>query len=118
MQILIDMDQKDEEAGRMEEVYQQLHTAYCQSPLTPDVSCSFGCSTRIEGDINPDPENVKPPGLIHPVLARVPVRGISDVIAWFFVLFSFQGRNPAKLIRHGMSPSTVRQIENERSSGT
>ncbi|KAM1875517.1 hypothetical protein FF1_042965 [Malus domestica] len=61
-EILIDMDQKDEEAGRMEEVYQQLHTAYCQSPLTPDDSCSFGCSTRHVGTIIPDPENVKPPG--------------------------------------------------------
>ncbi|KAM1834447.1 hypothetical protein ACFX13_016911 [Malus domestica] len=61
-EVLIDMDQKDEQSGRMEEAYQQLHSAYCQAPITPDDSCSSGGSTCHEGDIVPDPENAKPPG--------------------------------------------------------
>ncbi|KAK4277372.1 hypothetical protein QN277_015382 [Acacia crassicarpa] len=42
-QILIDLDRRDERAGKMEEIYDQLHTAYCQ--FTP--------STTPESDLSP-----------------------------------------------------------------
>lgn len=92
----MEMDKKDEQSGRMEEVYKQLHSAYCQSPVTPDDSFNSGHVNHHEdGDSIQDPENVNP-GLLHPTLGRVPVSGINVVIAWLFVLFSFQGKNLAK----------------------
>ncbi|KAG6699110.1 hypothetical protein I3842_08G054000 [Carya illinoinensis] len=34
-EVLIEMDQKDEQCGRMEEMYQKLRSAYCQFTITP-----------------------------------------------------------------------------------
>lgn len=42
--MLIDMDRRDEHSGKLEEIYDQLHSAYCQlNLLSPD---SGGCSTH------------------------------------------------------------------------
>ncbi|XP_054797246.1 CSC1-like protein RXW8 isoform X5 [Prosopis cineraria] len=44
-QVLIDMDRRDEHAGKMEEIYDQLHAAYCQfTSATPD--SDFSTNTR------------------------------------------------------------------------
>lgn len=96
LQVLIDMDRRDEESGKMEEIYQQLHSAYYQFTLTPHDLFKSGSSSNHEGgDSVRDPENVKP-GLIHPTLGRLPLSGIKDVITWLFLLFTFQERNKVK----------------------
>lgn len=40
--ILIEMDRQDEQSGRIEEIYQQFHTAYCQFTLTSHEFCTAG----------------------------------------------------------------------------
>ncbi|XP_034215310.1 CSC1-like protein RXW8 isoform X4 [Prunus dulcis] len=69
-EILMEMDKKDEQSGRMEEVYKQLHSAYCQSPVTPDDSFNSGHVNHDEdGDSVQDPENVNPgkePSQVNP----------------------------------------------------
>ncbi|BFG18201.1 hypothetical protein CerSpe_044750 [Prunus speciosa] len=69
-EILMEMDRKDEQSGRMEEVYKQLHSAYCQSPVTPDDSFNSGDVNHHEdGDSIQDPENVNPgkePSQVNP----------------------------------------------------
>ncbi|XP_021800028.1 CSC1-like protein RXW8 [Prunus avium] len=69
-EILMEMDRKDEQLGRMEEVYKQLHSAYCQSPVTPDDSFNSGDVNHNEdGDSIQDPENVNPgkePSQVNP----------------------------------------------------
>lgn len=69
-EILMEMDKKDEQSGRMEEVYKQLHSAYCQSPVTPDDSFNSGHANHHEdGDSIQDPENVNPgkePSQVNP----------------------------------------------------
>ncbi|XP_008220418.1 PREDICTED: CSC1-like protein RXW8 [Prunus mume] len=69
-EILMEMDRKDEQSGRMEEVYEQLHSAYCQSPVTPDDSFNSGHVNHHEdGDSIQDPENVNPgkePSQVNP----------------------------------------------------
>ncbi|CAL8996165.1 unnamed protein product [Prunus brigantina] len=69
-EILMEMDKKDEQSGRMEEVYKQLHSAYCQSPVTPEDSFNSGHVNHHEdGDSIQDPENVNPgkePSQVNP----------------------------------------------------
>lgn len=93
LQVLIDMDRRDEQSGTMEETYQQLHSAYCQFTVNPNDLFRCGCSSHQEYGRNiRDPENVKP-GLIHPMLGRLPISGIKDIISWLSLLFTFQ-ENP------------------------
>ncbi|KAL6215359.1 hypothetical protein ACLB2K_014790 [Fragaria x ananassa] len=59
-EILIEMDWEDEKYGRTEEIHQQLHAAYCQSPSTsPDTSMAGSHHHQEEESIQ-DPENVTP----------------------------------------------------------
>ncbi|PRQ27896.1 putative calcium-dependent channel, 7TM region phosphate [Rosa chinensis] len=59
-EILIDMDREDEKYGRTEEIHQQLHAAYCQSPSTSPDSSMAGSYHHQEEDSIQDPENVTP----------------------------------------------------------
>lgn len=53
LQVLIEMDRKDEECGRMEEMYQQLRTAYCQFTLLAKRNTSTsGCSSGHDSESN------------------------------------------------------------------
>ncbi|XP_061350469.1 CSC1-like protein RXW8 [Gastrolobium bilobum] len=47
-QVLIDMDRKDEHFGRMEEIYEQLHSAYNQFGLMPHASSQSECLSHHE----------------------------------------------------------------------
>lgn len=59
------MDRKDEQDGGMEEIYQQLRSAYCQFMVQSHESCRSGClDDHMNGDGIPDPEKLNP-GLIH-----------------------------------------------------
>lgn len=62
-QVLIEMDRKDKQCGRMEEIYQRLRTAYCQFTLLSkrDTSTS-GCSSSHDSSENnvTDAESAKP----------------------------------------------------------
>lgn len=94
-QVLIEMDRKDEQCGRMEEIYQQLHSAYCQFKVISQELCRSECLNRQgEGDSSLDPGKLKP-GLVHPMLARLPLPGIKQIIGWLSLLFSFQEMNQA-----------------------
>lgn len=93
------MDRRDEQSAKMEEIYQQLHSAYHQFTLTPHDLFKSESSSHHEGcNDTRDPENVKPGlrGLTHPTLGRLPISGIKDVITWLYLLFTFQERNLAK----------------------
>ena len=72
LQILIDMDMKDQLSGRIHEIHQLLPSAYGDNPSSPN-----------------------PPGLIHPTLGRLPLPGIKPLIGWLSLLFSFQEMNQA-----------------------
>ncbi|KAJ6404990.1 hypothetical protein OIU84_013046 [Salix udensis] len=57
-QVLIEMDRRDEQSGRMEEIHQQMHSAYCQLPLTSHEFCESVhklCQDNIRGQ-----EDTKP----------------------------------------------------------
>ncbi|GAV58004.1 DUF221 domain-containing protein/RSN1_TM domain-containing protein [Cephalotus follicularis] len=53
-QVLIEMDRQDEQSGRLEEIHQQLQTAYCQFQLTSHDICK-----RVHDNVQ-DPESLKP----------------------------------------------------------
>jgi hypothetical protein len=89
------MDRQDEQSGRMEEIHQQLHSAYCQFNVISQELCRSQClNNQGEGDGSLDPEKLKS-GLIHPMLARLPLPGIKEIIGWLSLLFSFQEMNQA-----------------------
>ncbi|KAM6543341.1 hypothetical protein CsatB_007788 [Cannabis sativa] len=99
-EILIDMDQRDEQSGAMEEIHQMLQSAYCQFTVNPRDLFKCGCSNHQEDGVPVRvPENVKP-GLIHPMLGRLPLFGIKDTISWLSLLFTFQGNHPAESASH------------------
>ena len=80
LQILIDMDRKDEQSGMMEELHQQLHSAYCQFTVTSHELCRSECFSHLgDRESSPDPKNVKS-GLIHPTLGRLSLPGIKVLI--------------------------------------
>ncbi|XP_057973972.1 CSC1-like protein RXW8 isoform X3 [Malania oleifera] len=95
-QVLIEMDRQDEQSGRMEEIHQQLHSAYCQFTLTSHDACGSRRPNHDEdGNRIQDLEDIKP-GLTPSMLGRTPLSGIGDVIAWLSLLITFQERNPPK----------------------
>ena len=55
------MDRDDEQSGRMDQIYQQLHSAYCQFPITGHEFC--GPAEPHQHENVKDSEDVKP-GLI------------------------------------------------------
>ncbi|XP_050365786.1 CSC1-like protein RXW8 [Argentina anserina] len=59
-EILIDMDREDEKYGRTEEIHQQMHAAYCQSPSTPPDMSLAGSYHQPEEETIQDLENVTP----------------------------------------------------------
>uniref|UniRef100_A0A803NIW0 CSC1/OSCA1-like 7TM region domain-containing protein n=2 Tax=Cannabis sativa TaxID=3483 RepID=A0A803NIW0_CANSA len=60
-EILIDMDQRDEQSGAMEEIHQMLQSAYCQFTVNPRDLFKCGCSNHQEDGVPVRvPENVKP----------------------------------------------------------
>lgn len=103
LQVLIDMDQRDEQSGKMEETRQHLRTAYRQFTLIPrELIKPGGCVSRSEEDgttssssSGQDPEIAKP-GLTHPTLQRLPISGIRDVITWLFSLIPLQELNQVR----------------------
>lgn len=73
VQVLLEMDRRDEQSGRMEEIHQQLHSAYCQLPLTSHEFCESVhklCQDNIRGR-----EGTKS-GLFHQNLERLTLSGI------------------------------------------
>ncbi|KAJ4826882.1 hypothetical protein Tsubulata_026217 [Turnera subulata] len=59
-QVLIEMDRRDQQRGRMEDMCQQFHMAYCQSPMSSRGYCESGHRRRKEEEKNKDPEAAKP----------------------------------------------------------
>lgn len=71
LQVLIEMDRQDEQCGRMEEILQQLHCAYCQFTLTSHDLCKASHAiSSDDGDSSRDPEDIKP-GLVYPILDKL-----------------------------------------------
>ncbi|KAK6940326.1 CSC1/OSCA1-like, 7TM region [Dillenia turbinata] len=60
-QILIEMDWQDEQSGRMEEIHQQLRSAYSQFPISSHDVCVASNPDHVEDkDGIQDPENIEP----------------------------------------------------------
>uniref|UniRef100_A0A2P2IPP4 CSC1/OSCA1-like 7TM region domain-containing protein n=1 Tax=Rhizophora mucronata TaxID=61149 RepID=A0A2P2IPP4_RHIMU len=60
-QILIEMDRHNEQYGKMEEIYQQLHSAYCQLPIKSHELCDAACKNSNENrEHAQDPEAIRP----------------------------------------------------------
>ncbi|KAF5461969.1 hypothetical protein F2P56_018025 [Juglans regia] len=60
-EVFIEMDQKDEQCGRMEEIYQKLHSAYRQFTETPHELCRSEClNHHDDGKSISDPEKLNP----------------------------------------------------------
>ncbi|XVE95083.1 hypothetical protein REPUB_Repub02eG0065600 [Reevesia pubescens] len=67
-QVLIDMDRQDKRWGRVEEIYNQLRSAYCQFPsISRDSSTAGNTRHQEEKESSQDPESLKP-GLVVLVL--------------------------------------------------
>ncbi|KAJ9166384.1 hypothetical protein P3X46_021150 [Hevea brasiliensis] len=58
VEVLMDMDRRDEQSGRMSEIYQQLHSAYCQIPITSHEFCE-SAQERHRNKIQ-DPQGINP----------------------------------------------------------
>ena len=72
LQTLIEMDRKDEQSGKMEDIHRQLRAAYYQFTVASHELCKFECLSHGAQKSSPDPKNVKP-GLIHSTLRIPPV---------------------------------------------
>ncbi|CAK7347369.1 unnamed protein product [Dovyalis caffra] len=60
-QVLIEMDRRDEQSGQMEEIHQQLHSAYCQLTQFPLTSHEYRKSVHeVHEDKIQAPEGTKP----------------------------------------------------------
>nr|XP_024930643.1 CSC1-like protein RXW8 isoform X3 [Ziziphus jujuba var. spinosa] len=59
-EILIKMDRRDEQSGKMEEIYQQLRSAYTHTETCNDSRRSEISNHHEKADSIPDPEHVKP----------------------------------------------------------
>ncbi|XVE55698.1 hypothetical protein DITRI_Ditri03aG0179200 [Diplodiscus trichospermus] len=69
-QVLIEMDRQDEQWGRVEEIYNQLRSAYCRFPIIPQdlsmagstrhLSMAGGTRHREDKESSQDPESLKP----------------------------------------------------------
>ncbi|XP_050251360.1 CSC1-like protein RXW8 isoform X2 [Quercus robur] len=59
-EILIEMDRKDEQSGKMEEIHRQLRAAYYQFTVASHELCKFECLSHGAKKSSPDPKNVKP----------------------------------------------------------
>lgn len=94
------MDRHDEQSGQMQEIYQHLHSAYCQFPFNSHELCK-AVHTHHHADQDgtpnpgPDPEAIKP-GLIHPALVRFPLSGIKEVISWLYLSLFREVSQPSK----------------------
>ena len=63
LKVLIDMDQKDAECGMLEEIHEQLRSAYCQFASTPnelDKSVPLNHFEEGQRAILQDPEDMMP----------------------------------------------------------
>ncbi|XP_015575719.2 CSC1-like protein RXW8 isoform X2 [Ricinus communis] len=56
IKILIEMDRDDEQSGRMDQIYQQLHSAYCQFPITAHEFCGSAQTPQHKCGKDPDDE--------------------------------------------------------------
>lgn len=105
LQTLIEMDRKDEQSGKMEEIHRQLRAAYYQFTVASHEIvashelCKFECLSHGAKKSSPDPKNVKP-GLIHSTLRILPLPGIKALIDWLYLLFSFQVMNQDNEMGH------------------
>ncbi|KAM7279034.1 hypothetical protein ACFE04_006168 [Oxalis oulophora] len=62
-QVFMEMDRQDEQNGRLQEIYEQLYTAYSQYPMTSPATGTSGSSENHDTS-SPDPESLNR-GLIH-----------------------------------------------------
>ncbi|OAY67944.1 CSC1-like protein RXW8 [Ananas comosus] len=96
----IDKDREDEQSGRMEEIHQQLHSAYCQfSPHTGD-RChpetegegeeEGQCSTEVN-DRNRS-QDMKD-GLSHPTLSGLPVAKLQRAVKSLSLIIALQNKS-------------------------
>ncbi|XP_020092492.1 CSC1-like protein RXW8 isoform X1 [Ananas comosus] len=99
-QDFIDKDREDEQSGRMEEIHQQLHSAYCQfSPHTGD-RChpetegegeeEGQCSTEVN-DRNRS-QDMKD-GLSHPTLSGLPVAKLQRAVKSLSLIIALQNKS-------------------------
>ncbi|OVA14568.1 protein of unknown function DUF221 [Macleaya cordata] len=86
-QDLIDMDRRDEQCGRMEEIHQQLKSAYCQFSFSHKIVKAEGSNHSHMSD----EREVKPGLASYPTLGRLHLDGMQQVVTWLSML-TFQER--------------------------
>ncbi|PIA25260.1 hypothetical protein AQUCO_12000007v1 [Aquilegia coerulea] len=95
-QELIEMDRKDERHGRMEEIYEQMQSAYCQFSLASngmyEVEASDHCGA-VDG--SRAREEVKARSA-NPTLGVIPLSRIQQATTWISMLLTSQERNLPK----------------------
>ncbi|OAY78861.1 CSC1-like protein RXW8 [Ananas comosus] len=99
-QDFIDKDREDEQSGKMEEIHQQLHSAYCQfSPHTGDMCHpetegegeeEGQCSTEVN-DRNRS-QDMKD-GLSHPTLSGLPVAKLQRAVKSLSLIIALQNKS-------------------------
>ncbi|KAF5176917.1 Csc1-like protein rxw8 [Thalictrum thalictroides] len=95
-QELIEMDRKDERHGRMEEIYEQMQSAYCQFSLTStdmyEVEASDHCGV-VNGSRARDEVKARS---APPTLGVLPLSRIQQAATWISMLLTSQERNLPK----------------------
>ncbi|KAF3447485.1 hypothetical protein FNV43_RR12671 [Rhamnella rubrinervis] len=61
-EVLIEMDRRDERLGRMEDIYQQLHSVYCH----PNENCNEPCRSESSNHHREDMESIRDPETVKP----------------------------------------------------
>lgn len=103
-QVLIDMDREDEQSGRMEEIHEGLHSAYCQSTDTESVDdisverVQAVCTTDEDGSgSSGEPSGKESVGqpvsdLSHPTLKGLPVDRLRRAVRSLGFMIGLQKR--------------------------
>ena len=92
------MDRRDEHSGRMEEIYEQLQSAYSQiSFLSPDKSEVNEPNHHCDVDNGVQAPEIVTPGLANPVFEAAPLSGIRQAVTWLSMLTASQKKSSRSL---------------------
>ncbi|KAF9613792.1 hypothetical protein IFM89_011516 [Coptis chinensis] len=95
-QDLIEMDRRDERSGRMEDIYEQLQSAYCQFSLISSEMCKGEVSNPCQVINDTQAPSEVNPHLAHPTLDKVPSSGIGQEDPWLSMAITSQEKIQSK----------------------
>lgn len=95
-QDLIEMDRRDVLSGRMEEIHEELQSAFCQmSLLSPESRTAEAAKQCGPGDEKPGP-SMPSPGMANPLYDSIPLSGVRQAVTWLSMLTTSQEKRTPK----------------------